>query len=83
VSDGPVAGYVFAMNTIETSHDPAEQVAIARQQGATAKEPTLPPDDEGNAHGEHRRLLTGANIAIGMVLGITLMLGLRIVRRRR
>jgi hypothetical protein len=67
------------MNTIETSHDPAEQVAIARQQAATATEPTLPPDE-----GRRRpRWIAGANLAIGMVIGVMATLGLRMIQRRR
>ncbi len=82
MSSPPVAGYVWGMNSIETSHDPAEQVAIARQQAATAKEPTLPPD-EGAARSRRPGWLSGANIAMGAVLGVALVLGLRFIRRRR
>jgi hypothetical protein len=82
VSSEAIAGYVNDMNTIETSHDPAEQVAIARQQAATAQEPTLPPD-EGTGAARRPRWLSGTNLLIGMALGAAVMIGFRFRRRRR
>jgi hypothetical protein len=78
----PRPGYAKDMNTIETSHDPTEQVTIAREQAATATEPTL-PDEGTNEHLGHRRWLMGTNLAVGVAVGVLATLALRVLRRHR